>query len=100
MARVVSIPFSQLAGVALEMTAQAKVAADDNTLAFVQATRTFLRGIASGELTVTAADPVLEQPPGFDGIAPPAGATPVAAGTAANGGDGVVSEATSGAPQP
>lgn len=72
------VEVSKLAEFALGAIAQAQITMDDNSLAFAQATRRFLRAVASGELVVS--------PP-----APPA--PPI------NGSDGVVPASVSGAPQ-
>ena len=51
----VRVTYAQLATVALTTIAEAKVGADDATLAMVQAARQMLHGIASGQFVVAPA---------------------------------------------
>lgn len=55
-----TVPFAKLAEIALAVMGQAQVKADDETLAMVQGARTFLRGVAQGQLIV---GPLPEVPP-------------------------------------
>jgi hypothetical protein len=50
----------KLATIALDMLTKVNVPADDNSLAAAQAVRNMLRGIATGQLLVTAKPPMPE----------------------------------------
>lgn len=109
MMQQVQVSFAQLAQFALSVMDKASVTADDQSLALVQASRQFLRGIQSGQYVVSEAPtPVAETPPppaltraqrrarGIEGVQPAAQAI---RGAGVRGAEGVLSESITGSPK-
>lgn len=103
----VNVPFSKLAEVALATMARASISADDETIAMVQGSRNMLRAIAQGQLVLGEPAPAKDQAPELPkavrrraqysgGVAP--AAQPIK-GSGINGGEGVIGEDVTGAPQ-
>lgn len=71
----VTVTFGRLAEIALSVSAQAQIKADDETIELVRASRRFLRAIVSGDLIVSQPAPAAPPPsgrpcPGSEGVVP------------------------------